>query len=857
MTDQAKHRRLNARDVRKRRIDLSMLAEYSVILAGAFLTLTAFMFTNAFVENIIKNEYAMASENAAAEIAKKFSDTERALNAVAIILAHDPNNASLLDEIKRQDAIISSFDQIVVYTPLDGGKWGSQILSKRQPEGSKNPVYSIKPDNQFLAYVINNGFLKDNDLHAVLEPGFFNAQDDYKPSLGDFATPIGLTRVFNKDANEKHIIVGIGQAANILSDPWMARHENIRQMTIRDPQTGFNLFHLERDSGSVDRMTTSSQVYEFKFAGRQWEVSSQYTKEGKIYLLQAIPFLALLFGLILTAAGGFYHRGARRHSLRVTAANDALRAKNKELQAEGAKREQLDAMLKRSERENKSVIDSVNDIIFETDTCGHILFLNATWRKITGFDQEQSLGLDFISLLHPQDQEKQRKDFELLVKGQKQNYRSFARLRTEGGTFRAVEISISMIRQDENKNLRVVGAMTDVEEHRRAERALAEAEKKYRTIVENAAGGIFQLTPQGIYLSVNPAFARILGYQDSDELLRMVKNANDTVYFNQRERQYFLKELESAGSISNYETQVVRKDGKRLWVNENARVVRDESGATLYYEGAMEDISQRKEAEMGLREAKIHSDLANRAKSEFLANMSHELRTPLNAIIGFSEILKNEIFGPLGQESYKEYVRDIHDSGRKLLTVINEILDISKIEAGDRYLNEQIVDLYAITEASLKMLDNKIKANNLVVTNMLKDVPRIVGEELALKQIMINILSNAIKFTPAGGRVMVSNETDANGALRFSITDTGIGLDESEIEKALSPFGQVNSDLSRAGSGTGLGLTLVDALVRLHEGKLELFSQKGIGTTVTIVFPKDRVAQPKQAASSTESQKIK
>jgi PAS domain S-box-containing protein len=446
-------------------------------------------------------------------------------------------------------------------------------------------------------------------------------------------------------------------------------------------------------------------------------------------------------------------------------------------------------------------------------------------------------------MLHTQDQDKQRKDFQLFVKGQKQPYRSFTRLRTSDGSFRAVELSISMTRQDESRDMRVVGTLTDVEERRRAERALGEAERKYRTIVENAAGGIYQLTPEGFYLSANPALARVLGYADPDDLLRHVKNANETVCFNARERQLFLKELEDMGFIHNYEIQVMRKDGTRIWVNENARIVKDEAGATLYYEGSLEDISQRKEADIALREAKIHSDLANRAKSEFLANMSHELRTPLNAIIGFSEILKNEIFGAIGQDSYKEYARDIHESGKKLLTVINEILDISKIEAGNRHLNEQVVDIYAVLEAALKLLDNKVKANNLIVVNALKDVPKIVAEELAIKQILLNLLSNAIKFTPSGGRVTITNQLDADGSLRIAITDTGIGIEEGDIGKALSAFGQIDNSFNRAGAGTGLGLTLAHALVKLHEGKLEIFSQKGIGTTVTIVLPADRVAK--------------
>ncbi|MCF8496584.1 MAG: HAMP domain-containing histidine kinase, partial [Alphaproteobacteria bacterium] len=262
---------------------------------------------------------------------------------------------------------------------------------------------------------------------------------------------------------------------------------------------------------------------------------------------------------------------------------------------------------------------------------------------------------------------------------------------------------------------------------------------------------------------------------------------------------------------------------------------------TLYYEGSLEEITQRKETDLALREAKMHSDLANRAKSEFLANMSHELRTPLNAIIGFSEIIKNEAFGPVQPASYLEYAKDIHQSGERLLAVITEILDISKIDAGERQLNDGIVDLASVIESCLILLGPKIESSRMLVSSDLDSTPHVIGEELAIKQILMNLLSNAIKFTPAGGHVSISSSREPDGSLRVSVTDTGVGLDEGEIKKALSPFGQVHNELSRKNSGTGLGLTLADALARLHGGRLELFSQKGIGTTATFVLPPGRV----------------
>ncbi len=547
--------------------------------------------------------------------------------------------------------------------------------------------------------------------------------------------------------------------------------------------------------------------------------------------------------LFLGCAGGgigyLYQAQRRQQSFLLKQARRVLQKRTHELKKLNNRKEELKDTLEKSEGQNRAIIDSVTDIIFETDTEGKILFLNSTWRKVTGFSSNQSLGHDLFSMLHPSDQETQRSDFKFLVDGEKDRYRTFTRLRTSDGTFRAVELAMSMIRLDENKKLRVVGTFTDVEQRRRAERALSEAEKKYRTIVDNAASGIYQLTPEGLYLACNPAMARILGY-DSPEDVVMI-NANQAVYTDLRERADFRRDLERNGSISNYETQVYKANGDTIWINENSRLVKDENGNILYYEGSVEDITQRKEAELALHGAKVTSDIANRAKSEFLANMSHELRTPLNAIIGFSEIIKNEVLGPVENKSYWEYARDIHDSGQGLLKVINDILDISKIEAGDRQLNESEVDLSKVIEAALDMLAVKIEDNKMSVHNTVSDVPLLIIEELAVKQVVLNLLSNAVKFTPSGGQITISSAMDQDGSIRFSFTDTGIGLSENDMKKALSAFGQLDDNLSKSGSGTGLGLTLAQSLMKLHGGRLEMFSEPGVGTTVSIIFPSDVV----------------
>jgi PAS domain S-box-containing protein len=824
-------------------------AEFAFMIIGIAITMGAFMTVNIFVGGIIKTEYESMADAGAQAVAESLGEFDSTINQIAtlLLMSGDMDKDAVAEKISQSPLPMNEFDQVLLAYRKDTGAWSFKTLYKRSPATDRPQVYGINTDKTALARLVQKSHFE------VTEPVVMSDADLFSKPQGNASTasratalPFIMIQAVKQYDQNAGLILGVAQANGVLNEDWIRKNDMIARISIRDPQMNQDLFHLSRYGVSASKPWTYSQVYEFNFGGRTWEVRTEYQKKDNASFLEAVPGVMIVFGFLLTLVGTWYLRSHKMQEFRLRNVNKVLEGKNVELREEMTKRENLNATLVRSESENRAVIDSVSDVIFETDPTGKILFLNKTWQKITGFDIEQSKGLELFKMLHPQDQEKQSKDFQMLVRGQKQPYRSFTRLRTIDGTFRAVELAVSMIRQDESRNSRVVGTLTDVEERRRAERALGEAEKKFRAIVENAAGGIFQLTPEGMYLSANPALARILGYEGPEHLLRKVKNANETVYGNQRERQTFLKELDDRGAIYNHETQVTRENGEPIWVNENVRVVRDESGNTLYYEGSMEDITQRKAAEIALREAKIKSDLANRAKSEFLANMSHELRTPLNAIIGFSEIIHKETFGPIGQDPYKEYSKEIYDSGKRLLKVINEILDISRIEAGERRLNESVVVVPDVVKACLKLLDARAEANKLTITNLLEDLPSVVGEELAIKQIVLNLLSNAVKFTPHGGRVTISGEVDRQGSLRISFTDTGVGLDEHEIEKALSPFGQVDNALSRSNAGTGLGLTLVDALIKLHDGKLELFSKKGIGTTATIIFPADRVAMKKQ-----------
>lgn len=281
-----------------------------------------------------------------------------------------------------------------------------------------------------------------------------------------------------------------------------------------------------------------------------------------------------------------------------------------------------------------------------------------------------------------------------------------------------------------------------------------------------------------------------------------------------------------------------RKDGTLVIVNQTISPIMDQAGDITHFVGIHDDITKRKETELELREAKVHAEAANTVKTQFLANMSHELRTPLNAVLGFSDMMRMEMFGPLGHKKYSEYSEDIHASATHLLTLISDILDVSKIEVGKMNLSDDRVHLADMAESCHKLLRHRAGEKGVkLISRVPGNIPDLLADQVRVKQIVLNLLTNAIKFTDTGGQVTLFVDLEEDYSINIRVEDTGVGIAPHDLSKVLEPFGQAGEVNNLAREGVGLGLYLVKALMEMHGGYVDVTSTLGVGTAVTVVFP--------------------
>jgi PAS domain S-box-containing protein len=518
-----------------------------------------------------------------------------------------------------------------------------------------------------------------------------------------------------------------------------------------------------------------------------------------------------------------------------------------------------------------AVLRSMSDGVIVLDTQQHIVELNPSAQKIIEHDRSEVIGHLYNKVLPGQlgllDLNSDMTETEAVIvlgEGLKQRYYeiSVTPISTQQhfiGHLVILHDDTERVKSEVKARERVV-LETELIERKKAEEILKVSEAKFRNLVENAAAGILVTLFGGRVLSANKAALDIYGYSSEEEL----KNTSvQDRYANLEDRVRLLHMIQAKGIVKGFEVLMKHKNSTQFWASINLIIQTTESGEKQFI-SIFEDITDRKNAEVELarlneelrtfnlqleikveertrqlEEAVTEARASNQAKSEFLANMSHELRTPLNAVIGFSQVLQAKYFGDLN-EKQSEYVKDILDSGKHLLSLINDILDLSKIEAGKMELEISSIRIADLLRNSLVMVKEKSQSHNISLEVKIdEDIENleISGDERKLKQVMFNLLSNATKFTPDRGSITVEARKE-NGELLVCVSDTGIGISAQEKRRLFEAFYQASGGIKDKTPGTGLGLKITKSILEKHGGGIWVESEgPGKGSCFSFTLP--------------------
>jgi PAS domain S-box-containing protein len=425
--------------------------------------------------------------------------------------------------------------------------------------------------------------------------------------------------------------------------------------------------------------------------------------------------------------------------------------------------------------------------------------------------------------------------------GQRAQIEYQKRLRLDGTV---VDVDVSSVRILWHGDDALLTTMRDVTSRTRAQTALEETERRLAAAASNFPGAIYQrvmdVDGNVSYPFVSRGIKEMTGI-DPEDIIASPDLLTEIVPFEVRSRIREAIEM-SARDMSPYEIEApaFSRNGDRIWLRSVARPRPHVDGGVIW-DGVFHDITERTLARQALQAAKDEAEAANRAKSYFLANVSHELRTPLNAVIGYSEVLRDEIFGPMEHQKYHEYSKDIHASGRHLLELIEDILDLSKIETGNIVVDEKEIDVGLMMEETMRIAAPAVQKGNFNLSvDIAPEFPILLADETRLRQVLLNLLSNAFKFTSEGGKITVAVDINDDGEPEFSVRDTGIGIADEDIPHVLAPFGRVVQLTVDNDRGTVLGLPLSKSLIEMHGGTFRLSSTLGAGTEVTFSLPAHR-----------------
>ncbi|MCF8469271.1 MAG: PAS domain S-box protein [Parvibaculum sp.] len=460
--------------------------------------------------------------------------------------------------------------------------------------------------------------------------------------------------------------------------------------------------------------------------------------------------------------------------------------------------------------------------------------------RILGLEEQQlPAGGDWYEhLVHPEDRDELLSKF-LDAFETHEPVTCTTRFRSGGHTYRYIKTYAYAEPDASNEIGALVGLAEDVNEEVEAELALKASEAKYRLMTEQASDVMTHCDARSRVIFISPAIGPMLGRQPEELIGSPI--SRDLIHPDDYEKAYaaFIR-CALKGEQVQFDYRFLHKDGHYVWLESTMRSAYDADGIrTGEVISITRNVSERKQHEIEILEARERAETASRTKSRFLANMSHELRTPLNAIIGFSEILRMQMFGDLGHSRYMEYAQLINESGALLLDLISDILDMSKIEAGKYELHPEAIKIGGLVDACIRLVRGRAEENGVLLVKHVESGPsggELMADERALKQILLNLLSNSVKFTPTGGRISIG-VIEADGMIRLSVTDNGRGIPQDQIERLGQPFEQIATDAALSKEGTGLGLALVRSLAELHGGSMTIESELGAGTTVTVAMP--------------------
>ncbi len=487
-------------------------------------------------------------------------------------------------------------------------------------------------------------------------------------------------------------------------------------------------------------------------------------------------------------------------------------------------REKAQAMYRLMTEESGDIV-----ILYARD--GKLVFVSSALERITGHTADEIRDGGYKRFIHPDDQDEAAKMITRPVDAD--TTVATWRIRHRDGHYVWLETTIRTVfdpATGEPKN--VISVSRDVSARVEAEEARRKADEMYRVMTTEASDVILLFAPDRSILFASEALDRLMGRTAAE-----IENGG-WMRFVHPDDLAQLRKLELPPKRTEEFTvayRLMRRDGTYVWLEVKTRARCAPDGTYLGYISVARDVTERKQREIEAKAAQQRAETANKAKSQFLANMSHELRTPLNAIIGFADLMKAQAFGQLGNARYDSYATLIYDSGQLLLDLITDMLDMAKIEAGKMELNFEQVDLGETIADVARLLDDRAHTAGVALDVAVGTKLSLVADRRAVKQVVINLLSNALKFTPRGGTVAVRAAQDGD-LMRVSVRDTGIGIPESELGRLGRPFEQVCADPNLAKSGTGLGLALVRSLTERHGGGMCIESAEGIGTEVTVTF---------------------